>query len=209
MTHRRAPAQALGEGAIRQRNMGLKKHIADLHSLRRSGLKMLALAVGALVLGVCLSVILAGELAVRRYRPIADRMALEFGVDAELVLAVFAAESGGRRKVRSHRGAVGLMQVMPATAQELARELGMASVAENDLEDPETNIRLGTYYLSKLDKRFRGDRMLALAAYNAGPTKVAQWQAEHPELSGQVLVDAAAYAETRRFVKAVSMRMAE
>ena len=171
--------------------------------------KWLLPAILALALGLSLSVVLSGEFAVRRYAPIAERMAHEFDVDPNLVLAVIGAESAGRPRARSRRGAIGLMQVMPATAAQLARELDMPPLTEKDLEDPETNVRLGTYYLSKLDKRFEGDRMLALAGYNAGPARVGEWQREHPQLSGHALIEKAAYAETRGFVRAVTRRMRE
>jgi len=182
------------------------KYRSELDSLRRLGSLGLIFAAAAVLLGISLSVMLSDEIAVRRFSDEAERAGAEFSVDDRLILAVIRVESGGRVRARSPKGAVGLMQLMPATAEELARELHMGDVSGPALEDPETNIRLGTYYLSKLDKRFRGDRMLALAAYNAGPAKVAAWEKEYPELSGKELIDAAAYPETRSFVRAVIRR---
>lgn len=86
-----------------------------------------------------------------------------------LIRAVIQQESGGNPKARSEVGAVGLMQLMPATAKEIAGELGYQ---DYDLEDPETNRRFGTYYLEKLLRQFDGDVELALTAYHSGPGRV-------------------------------------
>lgn len=86
-----------------------------------------------------------------------------------LVKAVIAQESAGNPKAVSDKGAEGLMQVMPATAKGIAKELG---VKEYDLKDPETNKLFGTYYLSKLLDQFNGDYELALTAYHSGPARV-------------------------------------
>lgn len=97
------------------------------------------------------------------------------GLEAEnldkLVRAVIKQESNGNAKAVSKVGARGLMQLMPGTAKEVAAELG---IEDPDLEDPETNILLGTHYLKKQLKTF-GDLKLALAAYNAGPGRVRKW----------------------------------
>jgi len=86
-----------------------------------------------------------------------------------LIQAVIAQESSGRASVVSSAGAVGLMQIMPATAKEIAAELG---VTEYDLTDPATNVRFGTHYLLKLLKEFGGDVELALTAYHSGIGRV-------------------------------------
>lgn len=88
-----------------------------------------------------------------------------------LYKAVIAQESGGKADAVSNVGAVGLMQVMPATAREIAKELG---VKDYDLKDPETNKRFGQYYLDKLLNMFDGDAGLALTAYHSGPGRVRQ-----------------------------------
>lgn len=92
-------------------------------------------------------------------------------VAQKLVQAIIKQESAGNPKAVSRVGARGLMQLMPATAREVADELG---VKDFDIEDPETNVRFGTYYFDKQLKRF-GDEKLAIAAYNAGPERVAGW----------------------------------
>lgn len=89
-----------------------------------------------------------------------------------LVEAVIWQESRGKSNAVSPKGAQGLMQVMPATAKEIAAELG---IEKYDLKDPETNRKFGEYYLDKMLKMFDGDEALALAAYNAGPGAVQKW----------------------------------
>ncbi|HKC49866.1 MAG TPA: lytic transglycosylase domain-containing protein [Myxococcota bacterium] len=115
------------------------------------------------------------DLAIRR----ASR---QHGVSAALVKAVIAAESGFDPLAESRRGARGLMQLMPATADQLGVD---------DAYDPWQNIDGGTRYLCEMIDRFPGELELALAAYNAGPETVRQFQGVPP------------YAETRGYVKRV------
>ena len=89
------------------------------------------------------------------------RVAQEEGIDPALLNSVVMAESGGNPMAESPKGAGGLMQLMPATAQELG---------VTDVFDPEQNLRGGAKYLRQQLERF-GDPSLALAAYNAGPAK--------------------------------------
>lgn len=120
--------------------------------------------------------------------------------DPLFVTALIKTESNFFHRARSRRGAIGLMQLMPSTAKELARELGYTRINdEHDLEDPDVNIHLGTYYLSKLRDDFAGDEMLALAAYNAGKSKVELWRSMNPLLT----VADIPYRETRNYVKGV------
>ncbi len=95
-------------------------------------------------------------------------------LDPDLVCAVVRAESRFRPGAVSPRGAIGLMQIMPETAAWIAQKLG---VTASELQDPETNLRFGTWYLRYLIDRF-GALDVALAAYNAGPTRVDEWLTE-------------------------------
>lgn len=83
--------------------------------------------------------------------------------------AVIKQESGGKKDAVSYKGATGLMQIMPSTAKEIAKELG---IRKYDLKDPETNKKFGEHYLTKMLKKFNGDIELALAAYNAGEGQI-------------------------------------
>ncbi len=100
----------------------------------------------------------------------------EYQVDPHLVAAVIENESAFDPERLSPEGAVGLMQVLPSTAEMSAGALGMSNFTPESLWDPSTNIRLGTHYLAVLLEDFAGDSVAALAAYNAGPGQVHKWQ---------------------------------
>lgn len=99
-------------------------------------------------------------------------VARRYEVSPEMILAVIRIESSFDANALSDKGAVGLMQILPSTAQEIARELRMEWPGEEILRDPSANIEMGTYYLTKLLGRFN-DLSIALAAYNHGPSRVA------------------------------------
>ena len=98
---------------------------------------------------------------------------LRYEVPPETILAVIRIESGFDVNATSEAGAVGLMQLLPSTAEEVARELRIEWAGGEQLRDPAVNIRLGTHYLTKLLTRF-DDLSQALAAYNEGPERVAE-----------------------------------
>ncbi len=119
---------------------------------------------------------------IKEYEGIILQASRRFEVDASLVKAIIKAESYFDHKAVSHKGAQGLMQLMPQTSNAMA--------VENPF-DPEENIFGGTRYLSLLLKRFKNDKRLAVAAYNAGPERVETCNGIPP------------IAETERFVKKV------
>ena len=125
----------------------------------------------------------------------------ETGVSLPLILAMMTVESGGRPGARSPANAVGLMQLRPATARE------MAGGEDLDLTDPRTSLRLGARYLREQLHRFRDrpcSKELALAAYNAGPTKVLSWLRERPLDAGRTeLGEWIPFRETRAYVPRV------
>ena len=95
----------------------------------------------------------------------------KYGHDPLLLTAVIITESSFNNWARSNRGALGLMQIRPATGKELATEVSIQWQGTSSLYNPETNIALGTYYLNKLYLHF-GDLGLALEAYNHGPSRL-------------------------------------
>lgn len=101
--------------------------------------------------------------------------------------------------VRSSVGAVGLMQLMPATAAELAGE----PLSPADLEDPARNVELGSRYLSGLLRQWQGEPVLAVASYNAGPGAVQGWRTDQLQRAPELWVEAIPYPETRLYVKKV------
>lgn len=138
------------------------------------------------------------------YRETVEHYADIYGVDSSLAAGVIQAESRFRVDVQSHRGAVGLMQLMPDTAEWIAQEVDNdyhCTLAE--IQEPETNIRYGIWYLASLQKEFDGNDILALAAYNAGRGNVQDWMTEYGWMSDFASVDAIPYAETREYVSRV------
>jgi len=125
----------------------------------------------------------------------------EYNLDPLFVAAIIKAESKFANRARSHAGAIGLMQLMPATARELAAELGMKNISEKDLENPKININLGTYYLSKLNKIFNGDTVLILCAYNAGISNALSWKAN--SAGGSLKIEDIPYRETKKYINNV------
>ena len=93
-------------------------------------------------------------------------------LDPELVMAVIEVESAGYHLAVSHVGALGLMQLMPATGKELAEKLGVDWKGPDTLFDPLINVQLGTAYLRELADRYDGNFDIALAAYNWGPGRI-------------------------------------
>ena len=89
-----------------------------------------------------------------------------------LVLAVIAVESGGHAFAVSPVGALGLMQILPPTGEELAQKLGVSWKGAQTLFDPYVNVRLGSAYLRELADRYDGELSTALVAYNWGPGRI-------------------------------------
>jgi soluble lytic murein transglycosylase len=125
----------------------------------------------------------------------------EYGIDPLFIISIIKVESNFSKSAKSRNGAVGLMQLMPSTAEELAGELGYKNFAPEYLTNPDVNIRLGVYYISKLQKEFNNNEILTLAAYNAGMRKAGDWHKENPLL--EVDINDIPYAETREYVKSV------
>lgn len=127
------------------------------------------------------------------YRPTIEAQAEKFNLDPLFVAAVIRQESGFRPNARSKVGAVGLMQLMPKTGTWAAEQLGIKNFKVEQLQDPETNIRLGCWYLRYLFQQFR-EPAKVLAAYNGGEGNMAYWgtlqgeQIKHafPETQGYV-----------------------
>jgi soluble lytic murein transglycosylase len=131
-----------------------------------------------------------------RHEDIIREQAREKNVDAALIAAVIYAESKFIDQTSS-AGARGLMQVTPATAEDVERHSGGSTFTLDDLSDPEINIRYGTFLLRELLDRYEGDEVAALAAYNAGPGNVDEWG------GGSLSLDGIPFPETRSYVAEV------
>ncbi|EKN45810.1 MULTISPECIES: transglycosylase SLT domain-containing protein [Pseudomonas syringae group] len=125
------------------------------------------------------------------------------GLHSSWVFAITRQESAFMDDARSGVGASGLMQLMPATAKETARKYSIPLASPQQVLDPDTNIQLGAAYLSSVHSQFNGNRVLASAAYNAGPGRVRQWLKGANHLAFDVWVESIPFDETRQYVQNV------
>lgn len=123
-------------------------------------------------------------------------------VDPYLLMGIARRESAFNPEAMSPVGARGLMQLMPGTADHVARNLGMSAPATSALFEPHLNIRLGSRYIQSMLARYRGNRIAATAAYNAGPGRVDRWLASAPSDFDR-FVESIPFRETRDYVQAV------
>lgn len=123
-------------------------------------------------------------------------------VESSLIAAVIYEESRFQSNAKSKAGAVGLMQIMPATADWISKKIKAGSVNEAELMKPTINIRYGTWYLSFLRKRYGRDD-LALAAYNGGFQNVDKWLTQSLAKGKSVEEIEITFGETREFIKRV------
>lgn len=137
------------------------------------------------------------------YRDTVETYSDRYRVDPYLAIAVIKTESKFQDDVHSHRGAIGLMQLMPDTAEWIAGQLEDPAYSVEAIHEPERNIRYGIWYLSTLQREFDGNDVLALAAYNAGRGNVQSWIREYGWPSDFHDIDAIPYQETREYVRKV------
>lgn len=124
------------------------------------------------------------------------------GLDPAWAYGLMRQESRFVTAARSHVGAGGLMQIMPNTAKQVARQMG-ETYTPLALSDMNTNVRYGTYYLSMIQGQLSGNAVLATAGYNAGPNRALRWQPTDQALSADQYVESIPIDETRNYVKNV------
>lgn len=125
-------------------------------------------------------------------------------LDPYVIMGLIHQESYYNPKARSAVGATGLMQLMPATGKEIAHRIHTGT----NLENPDTNIRLGTYYFRMLVNMFGGNVNLAIASYNAGQGNVMKWRRSAPRKPMDEFLESIPFPETRNYVKRVTMNAA-
>jgi soluble lytic murein transglycosylase len=128
-----------------------------------------------------------------KYEQIVRGHARNYQLDPALLAAVIYQESKFRSDAKSDSGAIGLMQLQPATAKGIALRTGGSRFQTNDLYDPEINVRYGSWYLRHLLDKYDDERT-ALAAYNAGQRNVDEWRAQGKDIQ---------FSETREYVDRV------
>jgi soluble lytic murein transglycosylase-like protein len=133
-----------------------------------------------------------------------EEYAKERGIDPNLVRALILQESYYNPRAKSRVGATGLMQLMPPTAKEHAARMRIP-FAVSRLENPEVNVRIGTYHLKMLIDMFGGNAYLAVASYNAGQGNVMKWRRGAPRKPMDEFLESIPFQETRNYVKRVTM----
>ena len=133
------------------------------------------------------------------FKDLTVRYAAQADVDPAWVYGLIRQESRFVMGAQSSVGAQGLMQVMPATAREIAGKIGMSS---SELYTMDGNIRMGTWYMADAKRRLQNNEVMATAGYNAGPGRARNWQASSP-LEGAIYAETIPFTETRDYVKKV------
>ena len=140
------------------------------------------------------------------FRDAVVKRSREINLDPSYVYGLIRQESRFIMNARSHVGASGLMQVMPATARWTAKKIGLQGFTPEQINDRDTNIAIGTGYLKLVLDDFEGSMAMAAAAYNAGPSRPRQWRApggSGPTLEGAIWAENIPFNETRDYVKKV------
>ena len=120
-----------------------------------------------------------------------------------IIFGLIRRESAFNKNAQSPVGARGLMQIMPKTGQQIARELKEKLGNKNNLFNPSTNLKYGSYYYKQLLNKFNGHYALAAAAYNAGPHRVDRWLPKDSSMAADIWIETIPFKETRAYVSAV------
>ncbi len=137
------------------------------------------------------------------YKEQVQKNAKEQKLNPAIIFGLIRRESAFNKNAYSPVGARGLMQIMPKTGQQIARELKEKWKSKDELFEPITNIRYGSYYYKKLLDRFNGHYALAAAAYNAGPHRVKRWLPRGDKIAADIWIETIPFKETRAYVSAV------
>ena len=136
------------------------------------------------------------------YQKIKDNAKIQ-NIPSAWVYGIIRQESAFASLVSSHVGAMGLMQLMPATGRAVAKKIGLNLTSKQDIYTIDNNLRLGSAYLQQMLKRFDNNPLLASAAYNAGPGRVKRWLKQNACVPADIWVELIPFKETRRYVRKV------
>lgn len=138
-----------------------------------------------------------------KYESLVEKNSEEYGVEKELVYAIIKCESGFDENAKSHAGALGLMQITPETFEWVSKyQAKNKDLNIVDIHKPETNIKIGTLFISTLIKKYKNE-ILALCAYNAGMNAVDRWLKENSEFKKSADTEHIPYPETKEYVRRV------
>lgn len=139
----------------------------------------------------------------RYYADTVEKYAKMYNVDTFLIAAMILEESRYNAEAVSWAGAIGLMQIMPATGRELAQKLNIRRFRTSMLRQPDINIRMGTKYIGELNSWFNDDPILVIGAYNGGPGRMSRWVSTKNIKDIDLFVEKIGIRETRLHIKKV------
>ena len=138
-----------------------------------------------------------------KYESLVESTSKEYGVEKELIYAIIKCESGFDEDAKSHAGACGLMQITPETFEWVGKYRAKSKDFKGaDIHKPETNIKIGTLFISILMEKHKNE-VLALCAYNAGMNAVNRWLKENAEFKKSADTEHIPYPETKEYVRRV------
>jgi soluble lytic murein transglycosylase len=137
------------------------------------------------------------------YQTTFEEFSTQASISSTWAYGIARSESLFMRDIKSRAGAVGLMQLTPATGRDVAKDIKLPYSGLATLVDPESNIRLGTTYLGQMAARYGGHQVPATAAYNAGPHRVDRWLPDDGTIDARIWIENIPFNETRKYVKRV------
>ena len=176
----------------------------NLITIRKNAKKLLIILVAIIsliIVAICINKLMIKLLYKKEYSEYVSKYAQEYGVDENLIYALIKAESNFDANAISNKNAQGLMQLMYSTAKDVAKKSGIELTEENILE-PETNINIGTKYISTLLEKYECVEV-ALAAYNAGSGNVDKWIANGTIKADGSDIENIPFKETNTYVRKI------
>jgi soluble lytic murein transglycosylase len=137
------------------------------------------------------------------YQTHINKLAQQYHISSALIYATIRQESTFLEDIKSEAGAYGLMQIMPRTAQTIAKQAKISYANPKELYHPEKNLHIGVAYLNTLHHQFKAHPVLIMAAYNAGPKQVRHWVMHHPPRDIDIWIETLPWQETRNYLKNV------
>jgi len=172
--------------------------------LRKIFCKLIVLVAIIIAIGVGSQYVIKEKFFPYKYQEYVDKYSNKYNLDPLFVLAVIKTESKFDDDAHSHKNAVGLMQITVETGEWAAKEMGYNTFSKDDLYNEEYNIRMGCWYLRRLNDTFDKDLDLTIASYNAGPTNVQTWLDNEKYSSDGKSIDYIPFGETKKYVDKVN-----
>ncbi|EHI97962.1 Lytic transglycosylase catalytic [Clostridium sp. DL-VIII] len=172
--------------------------------IRKIFYSLILILIAIIVIGLGSRYLIKEKFFPYKYQEYVDKYSSQYNLDPLLVLAVIKTESKFDDDAHSHKNAVGLMQITVETGEWAANEMGYGTFSKEDLYNEEYNIRMGCWYLRRLNDTFNKDLDLTIAAYNAGPSNVQSWLIDEKYSSNGKSIDYIPFGETKKYVDKVN-----